>query len=83
MLPNSIPNLNHKTFKGVKTLEFINPKIKKNKEKENGIFLIKSNDLTALLSIMGQIAIIKNITKNTRPKLLFEPLFILFLSDIF
>ena len=28
-LPNSNPNLNQSLFKGVKTLEFINPKIKK------------------------------------------------------
>ena len=27
--PNNIPNLNHILFKGVKILEFVNPKIKK------------------------------------------------------
>ena len=31
MAPNKIPNLNHNLFKGVKILELIKPKIKKNK----------------------------------------------------
>ena len=47
ILPNNSPNLNQSLFKGVKTLEFINPKTKKIIE------IIKDHILNPSLFIKG------------------------------
>ena len=38
--PNSSPSFNHNLFKGVRSFEFIKPKIKKIKERIKGIIFI-------------------------------------------
>ena len=74
--PNKIPNLNHNLFSGVNNLELKIPKIKKIIDKTNDHSLISSPDFK------GHKATIKNITKNTNPKLLFDEIFILELEVI-
>ena len=74
--PNKIPNLNHNLFSGVNNLELKIPKIKKIIDKTNDHSLISSPDFK------GHKATIKNITKNTNPKLLFDEIFILELDVI-
>ena len=70
--PRIIPNLNHILFKGLKSFEFKIPKIKKRIENQNGI------TFTCCKSpLKDQKAIIKNTAKKTKPKLRFEPIFIL------
>jgi len=70
--PSKIPNLNQSLFKGVKILEFNNPKIKKI------IDIVKDQSLIFLSSNNGKIAIIKKKIKKTIPKLLLVEIFILF-----
>ena len=69
--PNKIPNLNHSMFSGVNNLELIIPKIKKIIDKTN------DHDLKSSPDFKGHKATIKNTTKNTNPKLLFDEVFIL------
>ena len=77
IFPRKIPNLNHNLFRGVKSLEFIKPKIKKIKDiqSDNVFISLKSprND---------QRAITKNTKKNTIPKFLLEPILILDLDKL-
>ena len=70
-LPSKIPNLNQILFNGYKIEEFINPRIKK--------IIDKTTDHILILPPFnnGNIAIMKNTTKKTIPKLLFELIFIL------
>ena len=70
-LPNAIPNLNQRRFRGVNILEFNKPRTKKNNE------IAKDQILTFPSLINGYKAISKNTIKKTIPKLLFEPTFIL------
>ncbi len=70
ILPRSIPNLNHNKFNGVKRFELIKPKIKKINE------IIKDQTLKLPSKKIGYIATAKKNTKNTIPKLLFDPAFI-------
>ena len=70
-LPSIIPNLNHILFNGVKTLEFSNPKTKKNIE------IIKDQVLISPSFNSGKIATIKKNRKKTIPKLLFVPILML------
>ena len=72
-LPNNIPILNHILFKGVKIFEFIIPKTKKVTEIANDQYLISP------AFSKGQVETIKNTTKKTIPKLLFELILILLL----
>ena len=74
--PKKIPNLNHSLFSGVNNLELRTPKIKKIIDKANDHNLISSAFFN------GQKATIKNTTKNTNPKLLFDEIFILEFGDI-
>ena len=69
--PKKIPNLNHSLFSGVNNLELRTPKIKKIIDKANDHNLISSS------YFKGHKATIKNTTKNTNPKLLFDEVFIL------
>ena len=71
--PKIIPNLNHNLFNGVNTFEFIKPKIKKTKEIATDQILIDSPD------IIGQMLTIRKTKKKTKPKFLFELIFILFI----
>ena len=64
--PKYNPNLNQILFKGLKILEFINPKTKKIKE------IIKDHTLISSLLIRGYKAINKNTIKKTTPKLRLE-----------
>ena len=66
IFPKNTPNLNQVLFKGVKILEFIDPKIRKINE------IIKAHILKFPSLIKGNRAIIKKTTKNTIPKLLLE-----------
>ena len=68
IFPKIVPNLNQILFKGVKILEFINPKIKKIIE------IINDHTLKFPSFIKGNMEIIKKTTKNTIPKLLLEPI---------
>ena len=70
--PKNIPNLNHTLFNGVSIFDFKIPNIKKIIE------TIKAQYLNSFSSNKGQIDIIKKTTKKTMPKLLFEPILILF-----
>ncbi len=74
--PKSRPNLNQILFNGVKSLEFNNPKVKKTKE------TIADQINTEDPEVKGHNATIKNTAKKTKPKLLFELIFILDLSNI-
>ena len=68
--PNKIPNLNHSLFSGINNLELRTPKTKKITAMTNDHNLKSSPDFK------GHKAIIKNTTKNTNPKLLFDEDFI-------
>ena len=70
--PNSKPNLNHNLFKGLKTLELINPSIKKVKDTNNDQILM------SLSFKRGNKEITKKTTKKTIPKLRLDPIFIVF-----
>ena len=72
IFPNNIPNLNHTLFNGVSIFDFKIPNIKKIIETINDQYL------NSFSSNKGQIDIIKKTTKKTMPKLLFEPILILF-----
>ena len=72
--PKIIPNLNQSKLSGVKSFEFINPKIKKTAETIADQILIEPSE------VKGHKLIIKNTTKKTKPKLRFELIFILFES---
>ena len=72
-LPKRIPNLNQILFNGVKTFEFNNPKIKKNKA------IIKDQILIFPSLKKGNIETTKKNRKKTIPKLLFDPILILLL----
>ena len=72
IFPNNIPNLNHTLFNGVSIFDFKIPNIKKIIE------TIKAQYLNSFSSNKGQIEIIKKTTKKTIPKLLLEPILILF-----
>ncbi len=74
--PKIIPSFNQSLFSGVKSLEFINPKIKKMTEMVVDQILIDSPD------VKGQIPTIKKTTKKNKPKFLFELIFILFINFI-
>ena len=69
--PKIIPNLSHSLFNGVNNLELRTPKIKKIIDKTNDHSLISS------AFFKGHKATIKNTTKKTNPKLLFDEIFIL------
>ena len=73
--PKNIPNLNHSLLSGVNNLELRIPKIKKIIDKTNDHNLISSS------YFKGHKATIKNTTKNTNPKFLFDEIFI-FESDV-
>ena len=68
--PKNIPNLNHNLFSGVNNLELRTPKIKKIIDKANDHNLISPS------YFKGHKATIKNTTKNTKPKLRFDDIFI-------
>ena len=70
--PNSKPNLNQSLFKGLKTLELINPSIKKVNDTNNDQILI------SFPFIIGKKEITKKTTKKTIPKLRLDPIFIVF-----
>ena len=72
--PKIIPNLNQSLFNGAKSFGLINPKIKKTKETITDQILIDPS------YVKGHKLIIKKIMKKTRPKFLFEPIFILFIN---
>ena len=74
--PKIIPNLNHSLFNGVNSFEFINPKIKKTKE------IIADQILTGSSFVKGQVLTIKKTMKKTKPKFLFELIFILFINFV-
>ena len=75
--PKIIPNLNHSLFNGVNSIEFIKPKIKKTKE------IIADQILTGSSYDIGHMVTIKKTMKKTKPKFLFELIFILELRFIF
>ena len=77
MAPKIIPNLNHSLFNGVNSFEFINPKIKKTEE------IIADQSLTGSSYVKGHMLTIKKTMKKTKPKFLFELIFILELRFIF
>ena len=68
--PKIIPNLNHSLFNGVSSCEFINPKTKKTEE------IIADQILTGSSFVKGQVLTIKKTMKKTKPKFLFELIFI-------
>ncbi len=74
--PSKIPNLNQTLFKGVKIDEFNRPKIKK----------ITANIIAQILispsSNNGNVETIKKNIKKTTPKLLLDPISILFFFKI-
>ena len=75
-MPKKMPNFNHALFKCVKILELNKPSKRK---------IIEINKLHILNSspwIKGQIEIIKKNPKKTKPKLLFDEIFILLLSNL-
>ncbi len=69
-LPSNNPNLNQIRLSGDKNLELAKPSNKKINE------IIKDQYRIILSLINGHRPIIKNTTKNKRPKLLFDPIFI-------
>ena len=77
MAPKIIPNLNHSLFNGVNSFEFINPKIKKIEE------IIADQILTGSSYVKGHMLTIKKTMKKTKPKFLFELIFILEFRFIF
>ncbi len=72
--PKIIPNLYHNLFNGVSSFEFISPKIKKNEE------IIADQILIGSSYVKGQVLTIKKTMKKTKPKFLFELIFILFIT---
>ena len=66
--PRMSPNLNQSLFNGVKSFEFVSPKIKKTKEKVDDQILIGAP------YVKGHKLTIKKTIKKTKPKLLFEPI---------
>ena len=74
--PKIIPNLNQSIFNGVKSFDFINPKIKKIKE------IITDQILIGFSYVKGHRPTIKKTMKKTKPKFRFELVFILDLGDI-
>ena len=66
IFPKTIPNLNQSILKGVRILEFIKPKNKKNTE------IINDHNLRLSLCSKGYKDINRKNIKNTIPKLLFE-----------
>ena len=70
ILPSSKPNLNPHLFNGAKIFDFNSPKIKKIK------LSIISQYLGFSPMVKGYNAIIKKKAKNTKPKLLFDPILI-------
>ena len=76
MAPKIIPNLNQILFNGVNKFDFIKPKIKKTKETIMAQILIWSP------CKRGHRLITIKTKKKTKPKLLFEPIFILEFEDI-
>ena len=76
MDPKNNPNLNHNIFNGVNNLEFVRPKI------EKIIAIIIDQILNEPSFSRGHKPTIKNTKKNTKPKFLFEPIFILDLLSI-
>ena len=72
--PKIIPNLNQSLFNGVKSFEFINPKIKKTKE------IMTVQILIGPSYVKGHKLTIKKIMKKTKPKFRFELIFILFIN---
>tara|TARA_Y100000816_G_scaffold279539_1_gene251914 strand:- start:537 stop:797 length:261 start_codon:yes stop_codon:yes gene_type:complete len=66
IFPKKIPNLNQSLFRGVKTLEFKEPKTRKIKQIDRDHILISPP------KIKGYNAIIKNTTKKTNPKFRLE-----------
>ena len=74
--PKIIPNLNQSIFNGVKSFDFINPKIKKIKE------IITDQILIGISYVKGHKPTIKKTMKKTKPKFRFELIFILDLGDI-
>ena len=75
--PKIIPNLNHSLFNGVNSIEFIKPKIKKTKE------IIADQILTGSSYVIGHMVTIRKTMKKTKPKFLFELIFILEFRFIF
>ena len=74
--PKIIPNLNHSLFNGVNSFEFISPKIKKTEE------IIADQILIGSPFVKGQVLAIKKTMKKTKPKFLFELIFILFINFV-
>ena len=68
--PKKIPNLCHSLLSGFNNLELITPK--KRKIKDMNI----DHSLKSPPDFNGQNPIIKKTTKNTKPKLLFDDIFI-------
>ena len=74
--PKIIPNLDHSLFNGVNNFEFINPKIKKTNE------IITDQILISSPYVRGHKLMIKKTMKKTKPKFLFELIFILDFDSI-
>ena len=74
--PKIIPNLNQSLFNGAKSFGLINPKIRKTKATVTDQILIGPS------YVKGHKLIIKKIMKKTRPKFLFELIFILFINFV-
>ncbi len=68
--PKKIPNLCHSLLSGFNKLELITPKKSKTKDMHN------DHNLTSPPDFNGQSPIIKKTTKNTKPKLRFDDIFI-------
>jgi len=68
--PKKIPNLYHSLFSGFNNLELITPKKRKIKDMHN------DHNLKSPPDFNGQSPIIKKTTKNTKPKLRFDDIFI-------
>ena len=71
IFPRKIPNLNQILFNGVRIFEFLNPKIRKENDKNN------DQSLISFWYWMGHKETIKKNIKKTIPKLLFDPILIL------
>ena len=71
IVPKKIPNLNQSLLSGINNLELKIPKIKKIIDKTN------DHNLKSSSYFKGHKATIKNTTKNTNPKFLFDEIFIL------
>ena len=73
MLPRKIPILNHILFNGLNKIGFVSVIIK------NITLITKDHILISFPFNSGQKEIIKKNTQKTKPKLLSEPILILFL----